>query len=82
MTVLSSNSFSKIQDNLKEISTSRQEKQSSEKEGEKDLKIVIETRNLGVLYGNKYAIKDVSLMIPRNAITAIIGPSGCGKSTC
>jgi phosphate transport system ATP-binding protein len=44
-------------------------------------KIVLEIKNLGVLYGDKYAIKDVNLMIPRNSVTAIIGPSGCGKST-
>jgi phosphate transport system ATP-binding protein len=36
---------------------------------------------LGVLYGANRAIKDVSLEIYRNAITAVIGPSGCGKST-
>ncbi|MEM2923884.1 MAG: phosphate ABC transporter ATP-binding protein PstB [Candidatus Nitrosocaldus sp.] len=45
-------------------------------------KIVLEGRNLGVVYGNsKYAIKDVNIKIVRNTITAIIGPSGCGKST-
>lgn len=44
-------------------------------------KIALNIKNLGVLYGDKYAIKDVNLMIPRNSVTAIIGPSGCGKST-
>jgi phosphate transport system ATP-binding protein len=44
-------------------------------------KIVLEVRNLNVLYDDKYAIKDVNLRIPRNSVTAIIGPSGCGKST-
>ncbi len=32
-------------------------------------------------YGAYHALKDVSLAIPANSVTAIIGPSGCGKST-
>ena len=38
-------------------------------------------RNVDVWYGNKHAIKDVSLDIGRNEVIAMIGPSGCGKST-
>lgn len=41
----------------------------------------IEARNLHVYYGSFRALKDVSLRIERQRITAIIGPSGCGKST-
>lgn len=37
--------------------------------------------NLSVFYGEKRALKDVSIDIYRNQITALIGPSGCGKST-
>lgn len=37
--------------------------------------------NLNVYYDTLHAIKDVSLSIPANEITAFIGPSGCGKST-
>ncbi len=44
-------------------------------------RLVMQTRNLHVWYGNSLAIRDVSLDIPRHRITAIIGPSGCGKST-
>ncbi|GBC69005.1 Phosphate import ATP-binding protein PstB [archaeon HR01] len=44
-------------------------------------KIVVETVGLSVMYGRKYAIKDISLKFERSRITAIIGPSGCGKST-
>lgn len=44
-------------------------------------KIILKTKNLAVVYGTKFAIKDVNLLIPRNSVTAIIGPSGCGKST-
>jgi phosphate transport system ATP-binding protein len=44
-------------------------------------KVVVETINLSVLYGKRYAIRDISLKVEKNRITAIIGPSGCGKST-
>ena len=42
---------------------------------------VFEIERLTVAYGDNVAIRDVSLEIYRNAITAVIGPSGCGKST-
>lgn len=42
---------------------------------------VLEARKVTIRYGDSAAIKDVSLAIPKNKITAIIGPSGCGKST-
>ncbi|MDJ0514292.1 MAG: phosphate ABC transporter ATP-binding protein PstB [Methyloceanibacter sp.] len=32
-------------------------------------------------YGEKHALKDVSLDLYRNEVTALIGPSGCGKTT-
>lgn len=41
----------------------------------------IEANNLNIYYGNFCAIKEVSIKIERQKITAIIGPSGCGKST-
>ena len=37
--------------------------------------------DLNVWYGDDHAIKDVSMDIPENSVTALIGPSGCGKST-
>ncbi|WP_051698974.1 phosphate ABC transporter ATP-binding protein PstB [Erythrobacter longus] len=36
---------------------------------------------VSVYYGDKQAIKDVSIAIPAKYVTAFIGPSGCGKST-
>jgi phosphate transport system ATP-binding protein len=42
---------------------------------------VFELRGLGVLYGGKQAVQDVSFDLHTNEITAFIGPSGCGKST-
>src|SRR6478735_558449 len=43
--------------------------------------MVLTTRSLSVWYGAALALKDISIDIPRNKITALIGPSGCGKST-
>jgi phosphate transport system ATP-binding protein len=45
----------------------------------KDVKIV--TNNLNLFYGPKQALKDITINIPTNKVTALIGPSGCGKST-
>jgi phosphate transport system ATP-binding protein len=42
---------------------------------------VLSTRALSVWYGPALAVKEVTIDIPRNKITALIGPSGCGKST-
>ena len=41
----------------------------------------ISVRDLDLYYGDFQALRNISLDIPKNAITAIIGPSGCGKST-
>ena len=37
--------------------------------------------NLNLHYGDFHALKNISMNIPANEITAFIGPSGCGKST-
>jgi phosphate transport system ATP-binding protein len=42
---------------------------------------VFEIEGLRARYGTNVAVKDVSLEIYENLITAVIGPSGCGKST-
>jgi phosphate transport system ATP-binding protein len=42
---------------------------------------VFDIDDLSVFYGDAPAVKNVTLDIYRNAITALIGPSGCGKST-
>lgn len=41
----------------------------------------IKVENLNFYYGNFHALKNISLEIPQNRVTAFIGPSGCGKST-
>ncbi len=42
---------------------------------------IITVKNLNLHYGEKQALKDVTMDIEKNAVTALIGPSGCGKST-
>lgn len=42
---------------------------------------IITAENLNLWYGNNHALKNISIKLPRNRITALIGPSGCGKST-
>ena len=42
---------------------------------------VLEIEHLHFYYGSKEALRDISLAIPRQRVTAFIGPSGCGKST-
>jgi phosphate transport system ATP-binding protein len=48
---------------------------------EAEREIVFDVRDLSVYYGDFRAIRDVTLPIYRNQITALIGPSGCGKTT-
>jgi phosphate transport system ATP-binding protein len=43
--------------------------------------VVFDVRDVSVYYGDFRAIRDVTLPIYRNQITALIGPSGCGKTT-
>ena len=42
---------------------------------------ILSIKNLNLHYGDFHALKNVSMEIPKNEITAFIGPSGCGKST-
>jgi phosphate transport system ATP-binding protein len=42
---------------------------------------VMELSGVSVFYGRHEAVRDVSMPIRHNQITAMIGPSGCGKST-
>jgi phosphate transport system ATP-binding protein len=43
--------------------------------------IKIQVNDLSLYYGEKKALKEISMHIPANKVTALIGPSGCGKST-
>ncbi|MHB1034682.1 MAG: phosphate ABC transporter ATP-binding protein PstB [Pirellulales bacterium] len=42
---------------------------------------VLAIRNFCLWYGQKQALFDVAIDIPKGKVTALIGPSGCGKST-
>ena len=42
---------------------------------------MISIKDFNLWYDDFHALKDVSLDIPKNQVTAFIGPSGCGKST-
>ena len=42
---------------------------------------IITVNDLCLWYGSTQALKNVSINIEKNSITALIGPSGCGKST-
>jgi phosphate transport system ATP-binding protein len=42
---------------------------------------IIQAKNVNFDYGNFHALKDISIDIDPNTVTALIGPSGCGKST-
>ena len=44
-------------------------------------KTKISVKDLNLFYGDKQALKNISMDIPENKVTAFIGPSGCGKST-
>lgn len=44
-------------------------------------KAILSAKKLNFYYGAVQALKDISIRIPANQITAFIGPSGCGKST-
>ncbi|MGZ3331454.1 MAG: phosphate ABC transporter ATP-binding protein [Gemmatimonadaceae bacterium] len=46
-----------------------------------ETKPCIVTNHLTAYFGYTTAVRDVSISIAQNAVTAIIGPSGCGKST-
>jgi phosphate transport system ATP-binding protein len=50
-------------------------------EGVTNREAVFKVDDLAVAYGSSVAIREVTLDVYRNAVTAFIGPSGCGKST-
>jgi phosphate transport system ATP-binding protein len=43
--------------------------------------IALEVPGLNLFYGEKQALFDIALNIPKQRVTSFIGPSGCGKST-
>ncbi len=53
----------------------------SRDEADEQREVVFDVRDLSVYYGDFRAVRNVSLPIGKNEITALIGPSGCGKTT-
>ena len=43
--------------------------------------ICLQVDDVSVFYGDRQALSDIRMRIPRRQVTAFIGPSGCGKST-
>jgi phosphate transport system ATP-binding protein len=43
--------------------------------------VKISAKGVNFFYGNFQALKDITIEIFKNRVTALIGPSGCGKST-
>jgi phosphate transport system ATP-binding protein len=71
---------------FKSLLTPKREKQESavmaqSLQSQENTKYVLETKGLGIYYGDFQAVTTVNMPIKRHRITAIIGPSGCGKST-
>ena len=43
--------------------------------------ITIDAKEVNFYYGDFHALKNITMEMERNTVTAFIGPSGCGKST-
>src|SRR5262245_6932423 len=43
--------------------------------------VVVRLEDVGVTYGGRPAVQDITMDVYKNRITALIGPSGCGKSS-
>jgi phosphate transport system ATP-binding protein len=83
-----------VQERTESVATGRTETTTTTTTGESDERVrdewtnyrfdgetKLSVRNLNVWYGDDHAIRDVSMDIPEQSVTALIGPSGCGKST-
>ncbi len=46
-----------------------------------DAAVKLHAEDVSVLYGERVAVRDVTLDVPEHSVMAFIGPSGCGKST-
>ena len=64
---------------LDDVTLERTERR--EKEAPTTREVLFDVENLGVSYSGVPALRDVSLKVYKNHVTAFIGPSGCGKST-
>lgn len=42
---------------------------------------VLKTENFNAYFGENHVLKDITISISKNKVTAVMGPSGCGKTT-
>ncbi len=56
-------------------------RERGEELGDRKPTVILDVRELNVFYDGFRAVRDVTLPIHQNEITALIGPSGCGKTT-
>jgi phosphate transport system ATP-binding protein len=70
-----------MSDTIPEVSMDRLVQRERDLPAREARDVVFDVQDLGVSYSGKLALKEVSLEIYRNFVTAFIGPSGCGKST-
>ena len=70
-----------MSDTIPEVSMDRLVQRERDLPSREAREVVFDVQDLGVTYSGKPALKEVSLEIYRNFVTAFIGPSGCGKST-
>jgi phosphate transport system ATP-binding protein len=73
------NDVSNVPSSPPEVETEAAAKAPAVKIADLDQKVTI--RNLRFYYGGSLALKNISLPLCTNKVTAFIGPSGCGKST-
>ena len=68
--------------NLQLLAKETQNKNENTGSGHKDsFAVGIDIRDVSAYFGNAKVVKNISMQITANRVTAIIGPSGCGKST-
>ena len=65
----------------KDVSQDAAATRELEKESAKLTEATFDVTGLDLFYDQTQALKDISMKINKNEITAFIGPSGCGKST-
>lgn len=63
------------------LSPSEQDHELIRRHKPKRARAKVQVKNLDFFYGTNHVLKNISLDIPENQVTAFIGPSGCGKST-
>ena len=71
----------RIEDNLLEAIAGGAQVNSEIHDGLHEEDSVLDVDAFNLWYGEKQALFDVSMPVPRGKVTALIGPSGCGKST-